>query len=80
MNDEAGEDPRAGDHPYAAWRGTRIWSILEAAIEELVDNRDLEEMTPREYIVGFLAKRVTEGGIDASRTDLGENEPREAPT
>lgn len=54
---------RTNAHPYEAWEGTRTWSTLEAAVAELVENQDLEEMTPREYIVGFLTKRLAEAGI-----------------
>jgi len=65
MERKSGQEPktRTRNHPYRAWEGRRVWKTLEAAIAELVENQDLEEMTPREYIVGFLAKRLSEAGI-----------------
>lgn len=58
------ESTNTRSHPYEAWEGTRVWSTLEAALAELVENQDLKEMTRREYIVGFLAKRLAEAGIN----------------
>jgi hypothetical protein len=48
-------------HPYSAYESTDAWRIIDAAITELVENRDLEETTAREYIVGYLVKALTEG-------------------
>jgi len=65
METRFGQGPSTStrSHPYEAWEGTKVWSTLEAAVAELVENKDLEEMTPREYIVGLLAKRLSEAGL-----------------
>jgi hypothetical protein len=65
METRFGQEPSTStkSHPYEAWEGTKLWSALEAAIAELVENQDLREMTAREYIVGFLAKRLSESGL-----------------
>lgn len=56
-------------NPYDQYRDTRLWKVIEEAIEELVRNKDLLEQTPREYIVGYLCKRLREmgGASDASQ-------------
>lgn len=66
MENKFGQEPSTGtkSHPYEAWEGTKVWSALESAIAELVENQDLTEMTAREYIVGFLAKRLSEAGLE----------------
>ena len=50
-------------HPYETWKGTKLWDTIEAAISELVENQDLKEVTSREYVVGLLAKRVSQAGF-----------------
>jgi len=49
--------------PYKELEGTRLWATLAQAVSDLVGNRDLQETTRREYVVGFLAKRLAEGGL-----------------
>jgi hypothetical protein len=49
--------------PYADFKDTTVWRTLEKAVEELVDNRDIKELTDRKYIVGYLAKRLSEDGL-----------------
>ncbi len=45
-------------HPYREFVGTKQWSALDHALDELIENHDLEEKTGREYIVGFLCKAL----------------------
>jgi hypothetical protein len=47
-------------HPYQQFVGTKQWSALDHALEELIENHDLEERTGREYIVGFLCQALAE--------------------
>jgi len=56
---ERGSAHRGLRHPYEAWQGTPLWKALEDAIGELVENQDLEELTRREYIVGYLTERLS---------------------
>jgi hypothetical protein len=46
--------------PYGEFRGSRLWRVLDKAISELVKNGDIQEMTRRDYIVGYLAKMIEE--------------------
>ncbi len=39
------------------------------AFEELSLNQDVLEQTPREYIVGYILRRLDEAGIDLSQTE-----------
>lgn len=51
------------DHPYKEFEKSVSWHIVESAIEELVNNGDLEEKTAREYIVGYIIKCLTENQL-----------------
>lgn len=43
-------------HPYRGYEGSPTWAVLEKGIRDLVENADIEEKTPRRYIVGYLCK------------------------
>jgi len=66
MGDNSGQmDPRTisspaneKTHPYRAFEGTPIWRKVNRAIAALVKNRDIEEKTAREYIVGYVCKVI----------------------
>lgn len=47
-------------HPYAELEGTAQWSVIDRALIELAENRDLVETTAHEYIVGYLCKALAE--------------------
>ena len=47
-------------HPYEALKGTDLWVLISRAIEDLVGNQDILENTPREYIVGYIVKKLVE--------------------
>ena len=51
------------DHPYKEFEGKRLWAVIDEAVEDLVDNRDIMETTHRNYIVGYLCKKIEEGGL-----------------
>jgi len=44
--------------PYEMYRGTPAWKILDKAIADLVDNTDIVEQTRRDYIVGYICKKL----------------------
>ena len=50
-------------HPYQQYEKFPIWDALDRAIDELIKNGDVEEQTARQYIVGFLAKSLTDEGF-----------------
>src|ERR1700692_2732861 len=45
-------------HPYIELEGTRLWTAVESAINDLVLNNDLIESTARPYIVGYLCQKL----------------------
>jgi len=45
-------------HPYTDFEGSVLWRTIEKAIAALVKNGDLEEHTPREYIVGSICQTI----------------------
>lgn len=47
------------NHPYKKYETTELWHIISEAIGELVANQDIEEMTSREYIVGYLCAKLS---------------------
>ncbi len=52
--------PLDESHPYKEYEGTKLWKTIDKAIDDLVENQDLEETTPRSYIVGYLCKKISE--------------------
>lgn len=46
--------------PYEMFVGTPLWDVINKGINDLVENKDIEETTNREYIVGYLCKKITE--------------------
>jgi hypothetical protein len=44
--------------PYEAQRETPVWKIVDRAINDLVDNKDIVETTHRDYIVGYICKKL----------------------
>jgi hypothetical protein len=44
--------------PYDEQRGSRVWKIVEIAINDLVESKDLVETTQRDYIVGYICKKL----------------------
>ncbi|WP_338325058.1 hypothetical protein [Planococcus koreensis] len=50
-------------HPYEKYEkyeNTELWKKIDQALDELVENQDIEEITKREYIVGYICKKVIE--------------------
>jgi hypothetical protein len=45
--------------PYDKLKTTKNWVAVENAIKDLVNNGDLEEKTPREYIVGYIVQSIS---------------------
>jgi hypothetical protein len=43
-------------HPYKHLEGRPEWKVLDRALSDLGKNGDLQELTPRPYLVGYLLK------------------------
>ena len=46
--------------PYDEHKESPLWETIDKAISELVNNHDLQELTPRDYIVGYLVKSISD--------------------
>jgi hypothetical protein len=51
------------EFPYKKFQATEAWKIVDHAIEELVENKDLTETTARRYIVGFILKQLDDNKL-----------------
>ena len=45
-------------HPYEEYETHPLWNVVAQRIEELAENNDIVERTPREYIVGSICKAI----------------------
>lgn len=45
--------------PYDRYKNTELWNMVSEAIDELVENDDLEERTTHDHIVGYLFQQVS---------------------
>lgn len=50
-------------HPYKHLEETSLWKVIDKEINNLVENNDLEEITSRECIVGYLCKLINKEKI-----------------
>lgn len=46
------------EHPYKEYENTELWDLISKGIDELSENKDIQELTRREYIVGYLCKLI----------------------
>lgn len=47
-------------HPYKKYESTETWATVDSAIQDLIDNRDIELTTAREYVVGYIVQQISE--------------------
>lgn len=46
------------ESPYDEYKKSSVWSIIEKAIDDLVDNQDLALTTQKNYVVGYIVKQL----------------------
>jgi G:T/U-mismatch repair DNA glycosylase len=46
-------------HPYQKFENTPLWRTVYKAVDDLVENGDIEEKTHRNYVVGYLCKLLS---------------------
>jgi hypothetical protein len=51
------------EFPYKKLQATEAWGIVDGAIEQLVENKDLVETTARRYIIGFILKQLNDNKL-----------------
>ncbi len=55
------------NHPYEELEKLPIWKVLRKGIKDLEANGDLEARTSEQYIVGYLAKLLSQSNLLAER-------------
>lgn len=48
------------DRIYDAYKDSVLWEIIDEALKDLIENKDLIEQTDHYYVVGYLVKKITE--------------------
>ena len=48
------------EFPYKEFQALEAWRVIDNVIEQLVENKDLVETTPRRYIVGSILKQLSD--------------------
>ena len=46
------------NHPYRQFEDTNNWRIIESSLNELIINNDIELLTPKEYVIGYICMRL----------------------
>jgi hypothetical protein len=46
------------NHPYTKFENTLLWKVVDTAISDLLENRDVKLSTSREYVVGYLCQQL----------------------
>lgn len=51
---------KTNDHktPYAQYKNTEEWVIIEYLLNELENNQDIELKTAPEYVIGYLVEKL----------------------
>jgi len=52
------------EHPYRKFENTPLWKVVEEAISDLKENRDIEVTTRLEYVIGYICERLAETGVE----------------
>ena len=46
--------------PYKKYMKSRLWKVVETALDDLEENQDIVFQTPQEYVTGYLVKALRE--------------------
>ena len=44
------------NHPYSKYENSEEWILYTKIIKDLIENNDIELLTPIEYVVGYICK------------------------
>jgi len=50
-------------HPYSEFENTKLWKIVDAAIDKLEKNGDLKLETQWVYVIGYLCKMLDSNSV-----------------
>jgi hypothetical protein len=48
---------------YLEFRDYPAWTVVDRAINDLIENQDIDETTVHELIVGYIVKSLVEAGV-----------------
>jgi hypothetical protein len=61
--DYSGYNTTFGETVYLELREHQAWDVVDQAINELIENQDLEETTVHELVVGYILKALAEAEL-----------------
>ena len=59
-------------HPYTEFEGTALWKVVDAALAELEQNRDVKLSTTRDRVVGYLCQQIARQKLVTDESILRE--------
>lgn len=57
-------------HPYKKYEQDKTWTVVNDLINDLLDNNDIELLTPIEYVVGYICNGLLD--CNASNRELSK--------
>ncbi len=45
---------------YKQFEGTELWNVVSQCLDDLVENQDIDITTQKEYVAGYICKRINE--------------------
>jgi hypothetical protein len=54
---------KSKEFSYKQLQVTETWGVVDSAIKQLAENKDLVETTDRRYIVGFILKQLDDNKL-----------------
>ena len=61
--DFSGFNTTFGDGAYLEFRDYQAWDVVDRAINDLIENQDLEETTVHQLVVGYIVKALVEAEL-----------------
>ena len=58
------------EHPYKEYENSKTWNAVARLIKDLVDNNDIELLTPKEYCSGYSCKCLSKQTANKSPQKL----------
>ena len=50
-------------HAFDEYKDTRLWHVVAAAVAELEATREITVDTGRDYVIGYLCRRLIDGHV-----------------
>lgn len=53
------------DFPYKDYMDATAWKVIESALADLVENKDIVITTHQDYVIGYLVKALVDNSADS---------------